>query len=154
MLTIRPAQLADCDALVSLCHELGYSPSAAGLAQQLQHFQNHPDHAVFVAEAISTEQQPAIGGWIHVHLHCTLQEGQEAEINGLVVSERLRGQGISRQLLRQAEIWAQQQECEAVIVRSNLQRHAAHRFYQQMGYQELKRSIAFRRLLGQAQSNA
>lgn len=158
MLTIRPAQLEDCDSLVLLCHELGYDTSIETLVQQLAQFQTHPDHAVFVAEVASSEGQEQgaitplgellrIGGWIHVHLHRTLQEGCEAEIGGLVVSEKLRGQGIGQQLVRQAEAWAQEQGCPAVVVRSNVQRRGAHQFYQRMSYQEIKRSIVFRHLI-------
>lgn len=153
MLTIRPARLADCDALVLLCHELGYRPTTADLAGQLAQIQHHPDHAVFVAE-IGAAQNGQIGGWIHVCLHPTLQEGQQAEISGLVVSQTLRGQGIGSSLLQQAEAWAQQQGCKAIVVRSNLQRHEAHRFYQQVGYAEIKRSIAFRRWLQVTQLDA
>jgi len=145
MTTIRPAQLTDCDELVLLCHELGYFTSAKALAQHLEQFQTHPDHAVFVAETVYPEGgQGPIGGWVHVHVHWTLQEGREAEIGGLVVSEKLRGQGVGKRLMQQAETWAQQQGCHALVVRSNVKRSEAHQFYQRIGYREIKRSIVFR----------
>jgi GNAT superfamily N-acetyltransferase len=142
MIRIRPAQLRDCNELVLLCHELGYATSAESLSQQLAQLQLHPDHAVFVAEPIDGEQQ-AIGGWVHIHLHCTLQEGRQAEIGGLVVSQALRGQGVGKQLMQQAEAWAQQQGCHGIVVRSSVQRSEAHQFYQRVGYREIKRSIVF-----------
>ncbi|WP_088893557.1 GNAT family N-acetyltransferase [Leptolyngbya ohadii] len=144
MFKVRSAQLTDCDDLVALCHELGYRTSAEMLLRQLEAFQSHPDHAVFVAEAMTDR---VIGGWVHVHLHCTLQEGQEAEIGGLVVAKEFRGQGVGKQLVQRAELWAQKQECSAIVVRSKVQRSDAHQFYQRAGYREIKRSIVFRQVL-------
>ena len=71
----------------------------------------------------------------------------QAEIGGLVVDEGLRGRGVGRMLMRQAEVWALAQGCRAIRLRSNIVREGAHSFYERLGYSRLKTQTVFRKPL-------
>jgi len=49
--------------------------------------------------------------------------------------------------MARAEAWAQEQDCQAVSLRSNVKRQGAHDFYQALGYSIVKTQHAFRKYL-------
>jgi (aminoalkyl)phosphonate N-acetyltransferase len=78
-------------------------------------------------------------GWVHA----ATSEFVEAEcfvvIGGLVVDRGRRRQGIGKALMRAAEDWARSQGCSIVRLRTSAGRTAAHRFYEQLGYTNVKK---------------
>ena len=66
---------------------------------------------------------------------------------GVVVSERVRGQGIGRQLCKAAEDWARAQGVARLRVRSNAIRGRTHAFYLRDGYAQVKTSAIFEKTL-------
>lgn len=97
-----------------------------------------PDHAVFVSC-----RGGAVIGWIHVFSVHHLQSEPRAEIGGLVVSADARGAGIGAALVERAERWARDQQLPSILVRSQVMREAAHRFYLREGYTQTKTSAVF-----------
>jgi GNAT superfamily N-acetyltransferase len=138
-ITLRSPILADSDRLTHLCCQSGYSTTQAAFQQRLQTILNDQNHTVGVAEL----PNEGVVGWVHVYIHQALQVDQQGIIGGLVVEANHRHQGVGKLLLSWAEQWVHQQGCQTLIVRSNLMRQQAHRFYQRMGYTEIKRSIVF-----------
>ena len=134
------ARLRDAEQLAALCDQLGYPSSPEEVRQRLQRLRS-PDHAVYVAE---DENGTAIG-WIHIFLRPLLEEDLAAEIGGLVVDEAHRGRGIGHQLLERAERWARRHGSRAIVVRSNVIRRDAHRFYEDCSYREVKTQRVFRK---------
>lgn len=103
------------------------------------------DHAVYVAS-----QDGAVVGWIDVGVAFHLPIDPRAEIGGLVVTANTRGNGVGRELLLRAEQWAKERGFSHVLVRSNVFRKAAHRFYLREGYERTKTSAVFtKRLQGE-----
>ncbi|MBN1814147.1 MAG: GNAT family N-acetyltransferase, partial [Anaerolineae bacterium] len=86
-------------------------------------------------------------GWIHVCARPLVQVDRTAEIEGLVVDEACRGQGIGRLLIRQIERWVREKGCDTIYVRSNIIREKAHGFYEGLGYENIKTSLTFRKTL-------
>ena len=66
-----------------------------------------------------------------------------AIIHGLVVDETLRSGGIGNELVDAAEAWARSTGATTIIVRSRVARQRAHRFYERIGYVEVKVSHTF-----------
>ena len=64
-------------------------------------------------------------------------------VGGLVVDRNHRGQGVGRMLLEHAEEWATQHGCSIVRVWSSTARSAAHRFYERLGYTNVKTLYSF-----------
>ncbi|SDW10475.1 GNAT family N-acetyltransferase [Paenibacillus sp. PDC88] len=57
-------------------------------------------------------------------------------IENVVVSSKIRRQGIGRKLMNEIEVIARQQNCSYIILVSGGQRVEAHRMYESMGYRE------------------
>jgi GNAT superfamily N-acetyltransferase len=50
-------------------------------------------------------------------------------------------------LLEEVEEWAKARGCSTMRLRSNVVRKDAHRFYVNLGYEIVKRQLAFRKVL-------
>ncbi len=143
MTIIRRATLADAERIAELCHQLGYPSSQTAVEQRLKNIQQEKTHAVCVAE----RSDGKVAGWIHVYVCPHLQVDLQAEIGGLIVDESDRSCGIGRRLMQHAQKWAYEQGCRNILVRSNIVREKAHRFYQELGYTNIKTSLVFHKAL-------
>ncbi|WP_317106755.1 GNAT family N-acetyltransferase [Chroococcidiopsis sp. SAG 2025] len=140
---IRLANMEDVEAIAILSHQLGYSVSTIAIEQRLDQILSDSNHIIYVATGLDDR---AIA-WIHAYTYHSLLTNFHAEIGGLVVTESDRGAGIGRKLLDQAESWAKTRGCQSLLVRSNIVRSAAHRFYQKCGYNQVKTSLVFHKVL-------
>ena len=143
MIRIRPMRDADAARVAALTTQLGYPVTAEELARRLAGVRTHRDHELLVA----VDHEDRAIGWVHVARHPTLESSEVAVIHGLVVDESARSGGIGRALVDAAEAWAREHGTKAIIVRSRSTRRRAHRFYQEIGYQEVKRSHVFEKPL-------
>ena len=108
------------------------------MAQRLRDALERPDGLVLVAE-----DGGAVVGWTHLLGCYRLEEDAFGEIAGLVVAGTHRGRGAGAQLLKVAEEWARQRGYHRVLVRSNVIRERAHKFYEREGYVQFKRQAVF-----------
>ena len=148
-LRVRPATAADAERLAALATELGYPSSREEIQARLTPLESDADHLVAVAE-VQAEQDGEDGrvvGWIHAYTSRLLETNPRAEIGGLVVDAKFRGEGVGRHLMRHAEDWARSRGLEAVYLRSNVIRQDAHRFYEGLGYKQIKTQHAFLKML-------
>ncbi|MFF0341357.1 GNAT family N-acetyltransferase [Kribbella sp. NPDC004875] len=130
---IRPAHTADAAAANELLRQLGYpQDGTAATARRIQNWSDDSAGAVYVAE---DEAGGELLGLIAVHICPFFQlSGSSGRIVALVVSDRLRGQGIGRRLVEAAESFATRHGCIRMEVTSRDQRVDAHAFYQGRGY--------------------
>jgi GNAT superfamily N-acetyltransferase len=142
-LLTREIATADADAAAKLSEELGYPVSPDVMRQRIESLIGSPDHVVYVA-CVGEE----VVGWIDVSVTQHLQSEVRAEIGGLVVSSALRAGGIGRHLVARAEQWARQRGLTSMVVRSQIAREGAHRFYLREGYTRTKTSAVFTKKLG------
>jgi GNAT superfamily N-acetyltransferase len=140
---VRRMTLDDSRCVAELTAQLGYPSSASEITARLGKIAGEDDHGLFVAQTPGGD----VAGWVHVHGACLLQSDPCAEIGGLVVDESLRGQGVGRALMAEAERWALEHGYEEVRLRSNIVRHEAHEFYRHLGYEPVKQSYTFRKQL-------
>lgn len=143
-MVVRAARLADVDRLTVLSAQLGYPASCEQVRQRLDPIQHSEDHGIYVAETAGGQ----VIGWVQVIVRQLLVVDRHAELGGLVVDAGHRGRGVGQLLMAEAEGWAQSKGCEAVYVRSNVVRKDAHRFYEGMGYEQIKTSCVFLKKLG------
>jgi GNAT superfamily N-acetyltransferase len=141
-MTIRPVQLSDAAAVAKLSGELGYPVSCDAMESRIRFVQACSDRAALVA-CVEDE----VVGWIDVAIAHHLQSGPYVEIGGLVVSSSVRSRGIGAELVAAAEKWALDRGVPEVLVRSQIAREAAHRFYERLGYSRAKTSAVFRKTL-------
>lgn len=140
---VRPMTSADAEEVAALCSQLGYPATPAEVAHRLGLLDGREDSAAFVAEG----SDESIAGWIQVAGRVLLEAAPYAEIGGLIVDERLRGQGIGRMLLDAAEAWALRRGYDELRLRSNVAREEAHAFYARLGYEPIATSHLFRKPL-------
>jgi GNAT superfamily N-acetyltransferase len=137
--TIRAAAMTDASELADLTTQLGYPVEADELRRRLGRIASRPDDVVLVA----VDADDSAIGWIHVAMLALLEHSDYASINGLVVDESERGAGIGQALVAAGEAWARRQGATEITVRSRSTRERAHRFYERIGYEEIKRSHVF-----------
>jgi len=143
-LLTREIAIQDAATAADLSEELGYPVSTDVMKQRIEYLRKLPDHVVYVA-CIGGETV----GWIDVGIVHHLQTEPRAEIGGLVVSSKIRSSGIGRQLIARAEQWARRRGLKCMLVRSQIAREAAHRFYLREGYARTKTSAVFTKTLNE-----
>ena len=138
VMLVREAGVDDAAALARLSGQLGYPADAAAIARRLRDIAAHDAGVVLVAQI-----EGAVAGWAHVLPQHRMEHDANAELAGLVVDENVRGAGVGAALLRAAEAWTREHGHVDLIVRSNVIRERAHRFYLREGYAEKKRQAVF-----------
>ena len=136
--TVREMRLEDAGDVAELSGELGYPVSPPDMAQRIHAQLQLPDHVTYLACV-----NDRVLGWIDVGVTHHLQADPYAEIGGFVVSGEVRSLGIGKQLLARAEQWAAERGLRRVLVRSQIARDRAHRFYLREGYKQTKTSAVF-----------
>jgi GNAT superfamily N-acetyltransferase len=129
--------------IAALTTQLGYPVEASALASRASEIRARTDDEVLVAVDASDR---AIG-WLHVGRLAILEASNLAIIHGLVVDETQRSSGIGAALVDAAEAWARERGATAIVVYSRSTRTRAHRFYERIGYTEIKRSHVFEKPL-------
>lgn len=140
-LTIRAYELADLSTVVSLSEQLGY-PVAENAAQDfLNAISKDPNQVVLIA----ADELGKVVGWVHVMLGRRVFMPPVADLGGLIVDQTKRNMSIGGKLMLAAENWAKEKGCNQLIVRSNVLRVDAHRFYQRLGYELNKKQAVLRK---------
>lgn len=140
---IRPATEADVGPMAELTTQLGYPVDPQTLRERLADVRTRTADGVLVA--VDDNGGPI--AWVHVAMLATLEASDLAAINGLVVDEGHRSSGVGAALVEAAERWARDRGATAIVVRSRSTRERAHRFYERIGYVEVKRSHVFEKPL-------
>jgi GNAT superfamily N-acetyltransferase len=142
-ITIRSYESADLPEVVALAEQLGYPVSEDEAFRHMSAIEQDPDHVVLVA----ADSQGKVVGWVHVFLARRVFMPLRADLGGLVVDEAIRGKSIGEKLMGAVEEWASQMGCGRFIVRSNVVREEAHRFYERLGYKTFKQQAVLRKEL-------
>ena len=138
---VRRARKEDAAAIGGLTGQLGYPSTPEQIEKRLVRVLRDSEHVLFVAEMPGGR----IGGWLHAFGYHVVESDPRAEVAGLVVDETQRGTGVGRLLMHSAEDWAREKGYTAVGLRSNIVRHAAHAFYQRIGYKIPKTQHVFQK---------
>jgi GNAT superfamily N-acetyltransferase len=141
-MTIRAAQLGDAAELARLSIQLGYSLTGDEMKERLAVLLPNDRH--YIAVAMSGARML---GRVHVEHSSSIEEGERAELKGLVVDADARRGGVGRTLVEAAESWARSRRLPFLIVRSNVVREIAHPFYLALGYSRVKTQHYYRKAL-------
>jgi GNAT superfamily N-acetyltransferase len=135
---VRTGRLSDAERIAQLTGQLGYDVDDHEVTARLSRILARPDQRFLVADL-----DGRLVGWVHAAVAEFVETGSFVVIGGLVVDAALRRKGIGRTLLGRAEEWAVEQGCSIVRLWSSVSRTEAHRFYQQLGYRNIKSQYAF-----------
>lgn len=136
--TIRAARASDASEIAQLTIQLGYDLTHENAADRLSRILLREDQQFFVADLDGRAV-----GWVHVVFAEYVDAEAHAAIAGLVVDQDHRRLGIGRALVDRAEIWARDRGCSIVRLTSSATRNAAHRFYENLGYANIKTQYSF-----------
>ncbi len=136
--TIRVARATDAGEIAQLTTQLGYELTDADAADRLSRVLLRDDQRFFVADLDGRAV-----GWVHVVRAEYVDAEAFVVIGGLVVDRSYRRLGIGRALMDRAEAWARERGCSVVRLSSSATRTAAHRFYEGLGYTNIKIQYSF-----------
>jgi GNAT superfamily N-acetyltransferase len=136
---IRKAQAGDAKRVAKLSGELGYPSNTEAMRRRLKAIAWDPDHTAYVAEV----KGGGIVGWAHAFITRSLLVEPFLELGGLVVTSSQQRQGVGKLLMIAVEGWARRKGVNTIRVRSRSNRKAAHAFYREIGYQQLKTQETF-----------
>ena len=137
-ISIRPMQSEDASAINSLSKQLGYDLPIEDTHNCIQQILQRNDDIALVA---TIEQ--SIVGWIHAFKAYRIETRPFIEVGGLVVDEGHRGKGIGKLLVSEIKKWCTANNISDLRVRCNTSRKDSHRFYQQIGFAEMKEQKVF-----------
>ncbi|MEK7953077.1 GNAT family N-acetyltransferase [Luteolibacter soli] len=127
---LRPAGPRDAEELSVLLSELGYPSAPEAVVRRISACADVPGLSIVVAT-----MDERIVGVVAVHCVPTLiSDAALGRITALVVADEMRGRGIGRQLVEEAEAFARKQGCERMELTSGDHRPGAHAFYVRLGY--------------------
>jgi GNAT superfamily N-acetyltransferase len=128
--TIRLAELSDAEPLASLMGELGYPTRAAEMEMRLEPILRDSRYRTFVAV-----RDGKICGMIGTFCYHSYEYNNiGGRILALVVTEKMRGQGIGHALVNMAEKDFTERNITRVAVNARFTREDAHNFYESLGY--------------------
>ena len=130
MTTVRAAQPSDAPAIAALLAQLGYPSSVESVPSRLAKL--HGEGNVVVVASNAREEIVGLASAVSFAVIHT--DTPVAYIIALVTDEKVRGQGIGRQMVRGLEEWARDRGCPRLSVTSGEHRHDAHAFYSRSGY--------------------
>lgn len=129
-ISVREAVLEDAPVIATLCAQLGYSVTLPEIQERLLRYIEGDN--VLIAVAVDLENR--VLGWMQVAESDSLVDGVGVQIQGLVVDQRFRREGIGRILVQEACDWAKSRGYRKIGVRSNAVRKEAHDFYPRLGF--------------------
>ena len=128
----------DATAVNTLSTQLGYPLSIEQTVQNITSVLQSKDHTAFVAE-----YENKIVGWIGASQAIMIEVMPHCEINGLVIDEHHRGRGIGKLLIDKVKLWARDKGNNKIGLHCNIKRTEAHKFYEHMGFAEIKQQKNF-----------
>lgn len=148
--SVRSATVADAAEMARLSGVLGYTATPADFKPRLSAALGDERQRVMVSPLGGS----GLAGWVHAVRQIILESGPRTEILGLVVDPRARRRGVGAALVRAVESWASETEFHRLVVRSNVVRDEAHRFYPALGYRKIKSQAVYRKVLTRSPGSA
>lgn len=136
VLVIRQATAADLPAVLALYAQPGLDDGETLSTEQAQavlaEFARYPNYRLFVA----CDGTEVVGTYALLVMHNLAHCGAPSAIaEDVVVTHLRRSQGIGRQLMAHAMAEAARAGCYKLALSSNGKRHAAHAFYDGLGFE-------------------
>ena len=140
---VRVISHEDAGAVAELSRQLGYEVSVGMVDEQVERLSSRAGSQIAFVACAGEE----VVGWIEATITHHLQYAPYSLIGGLVVREGMRGLGIGKRLCAEVEAWSKEKGVGVVRVTSRSTREDAHRFYLRDGYERIKTSAVFEKVL-------
>ncbi|MGC4105138.1 MAG: GNAT family N-acetyltransferase [Thermomicrobiales bacterium] len=134
---------ADIAAIARLITELGYPTDAATQRARLTRRATIQD-VVSLDMLVARDGNEIVGLASVAALDIDLDESDVAELRALVVLQERRGERIGEKLVTAARMWARERGARTLMLRTNVNRTDAHRFYERLGFVQSTTSRTYR----------
>jgi len=141
---IRSLNEDDAARVCELNRQLGYEAGVPEMKQRMKQLATTGRHWLLGAQIADT-----LTGFIHFYERPSIETGAGLVVQSLVVDAAIRGRGLGRILLGEAEIMARELGLASVGLASRLEREDAHAFYIRQGYTVTATSRYFRKAIEQ-----
>ncbi len=136
-IVMRQAQATDIPAVLALYAQPGMDDGRVLSEEEAQdlfaEFARYPKYRLFVACDESSGR--VVGSYALLVMHNLAHRGTPSAIaEDVVVLPDCQGQGIGRRMMAHAVEQARQAGCYKLALSSNRKRHAAHAFYESLGF--------------------
>jgi len=140
-LHIRPATSHDLKPLLPLMEELGYPATMDELEARFERFKASGEIAI----ALLGE---SVIGWVAwTESPLIVSDATRVRIEGLVVLEEYRSQGVGQQLMGYVEERARRLSPAIIELTSGTHRTKSHDFYERLGYSSGSEKVYFRKMV-------
>ena len=134
---IRQAESADVAAVLALYAQVDFNNddvlSEAEAHKIFAEFSRYPSYRLFIA----INGTLVVGSYALLVMHNMAHGGMpSAVVEDVVVASACQGRGIGRQLMDHAKEQAKSAGCYKLALSSNRKRHAAHAFYESLGFDQ------------------
>ena len=134
---IRQAESADVAAVLALYAQIDFNNgdvlSEAAAQKIFAEFSRYPSYRLFV----SMNGTQVVGSYALLVMHNMAHGGMpSAVVEDVVVASAEQGRGIGRQMMSHAKQQAKAAGCYKLALSSNRKRHAAHAFYESLGFDQ------------------
>ena len=134
----RQAEIKDSEILAKLSMQLGYQSTEENILNRLITILGNNDNYLLVAENGNN-----VIGWIHGYYSLRIESEPFVEIGGMVVKKDFRRLGIGKNLIEKTKEWAESKNVKKLRVRCNVIRKETHKFYEKLGFNEIKEQKIF-----------
>lgn len=130
-----PADAAQVDQVMLVISDK--SADLTRMASQIEKLANDPQKYLLVAE--DPETHTICGSLLGVVFEDICQDGRPILlVENVAVLESCQGKGVGRQLFEEIERWGKEMDCHYEILVSGMDRTGAHKFYNALGFMEVK----------------
>lgn len=132
MITIRPFESADIEAMTELMSDLGYPTPVDQMRKRMELIEATPMYFTFVAEI-----EGKVVGMMGIRQSYNYEEdGCATQISLLVTKLEYQGHGVGTAFIKFIEEWAIERNSESIYLTSGIkpERVKAHEFYQSLGF--------------------
>lgn len=129
--------------MCELNRQLGYDAGVPEMKQRMDRIAKTGGHWL-----LGAQMPGALAGFIHFYERPSIETGSGLVVQSLVVDAAIRGRGLGRILLREAETMARELGLASVGLASRVEREDAHAFYIRQGYTVTATSRYFRKAIG------
>jgi GNAT superfamily N-acetyltransferase len=137
---VRDATADDAEALARLCTQLGHPATPEVMPDRVAKLSGDPNARALVA-ILPSHLDPVALATVHIR-HTLNHSAPLGQLTLLVVDETVRGTGVGRAIVDEAERWARDNGCHRMVVTTALRRADAHAFYEKIGYTHTGRRYA------------
>lgn len=135
---LRKAVSEDSKRLAELASELGYICQTKEIKKRLEKYENNDKEIVLVLE-----KNGYVVAWTSLYIVEHFYLEPFVELDGFVVDEKFRGQGLGKLLMDEAEKWVKEQGHTLVKLKTNATRKKAHHFYEKYGFEKTKEQYVY-----------